>query len=502
MVATVETVAFEGIEACPVEVQVLIANGLPTFTVVGLPDKAVSEARERVRAALSAIGLSLPPKRITVNLSPADRPKAGSHFDLPIALALLVAMGAADSEMIADTLVMGELGLDGSIRTVPGVLPAAMHANARDLTFVCPAETGSEAAWAGCKTLVAAKSLLALLNHFKGVQLLPVPEPTLASGATVQKDLSDVKGQESAKRAIEIAAAGGHTLLMMGPPGSGKSMLASRMASIMPDLSPEEALEVSMIASIAGTLSGGTITKNRPYRSPHHSASQPALIGGGAQAKPGEVSLAHNGVLFLDELPEFSRSTLEALRQPMESGAAVIARAKAHVTYPAQFQLLAAMNPCRCGDLADPNRACSRAPRCGVDYQAKISGPIYDRVDLFVDVPALTADEMTGPNNGEPSAVVAERVKQARLVQVERYKGAAQNQHTRVNAHADGKLLQSVLSMTGDAERLLTKATNRYQLSARAYHRVQKVARTIADLAESVTIEVGHIAEALNYRRL
>lgn len=501
MVATIETVAFEGIEARPVEVQVLVANGLPTFTVVGLPDKAVSEARERVRAALSAIGLSLPPKRITVNLSPADRPKAGSHYDLPIALAVLVAMGAVDNEMVADTLVMGELGLDGSIRTVPGVLPAAMHANARDLTFVCPADAGPEAAWAGCQTLVAARSLLALLNHFKGTQLLPVPEPALASGAIAPKDLADVKGQESAKRALEIAAAGGHTMLMMGPPGSGKSMLASRMASIMPALSPEEALEVSMIASIAGALPDGAITKDRPYRNPHHSASQPALIGGGAQAKPGEVSLAHNGVLFLDELPEFSRHTLEALRQPMESGAAVIARAQAHVSYPARFQLLAAMNPCRCGHLMDPKRACSRAPRCGLDYQAKISGPIYDRIDLFVDVPALTADEMAGPGQGEPSALVAERVKQARTVQAERYI-TAQNQHVRVNAHADGKLLQSVLNMTEAAEGLLKKAADRYQLSARAYHRVQKVARTIADLAASKGVEAGHVAEALNYRRI
>lgn len=506
MVATIETVAFEGIEACPVEVQVLVASGLPAFNIVGLPDKAVTEARERVRAALSAVGLSLPPKRITVNLSPADRPKGGSHYDLPIALGVLVAMGAVAAEIIADTLVMGELGLDGSIRAVPGILPAAIYAHSAELTFVCPAASGPEAAWSGSKKLIAAPSLLALLNHLKGTQLLAKPEASLSVDDTNGRDLADVKGQESAKRALEVAAAGGHTMLMVGPPGSGKSMLASCMASLMPALTPAEALEVSMIASISGELAGGAVSRSRPMRAPHHSASQPAIIGGGAHAKPGEVSLAHNGVLFLDEFPEFSRATLEALRQPLENGQVSIARAQAHITYPARFQLLAAMNPCRCGFLADPKRACSRAPRCGLDYQSKISGPIYDRIDLFVDVPALTADELTNPPVGEASEVVAERVLKARKIQQERYSSgqgvSGMGEEVRVNAHVDGKRLEALLESTEGADALLKKAAQHYQLSARAYHRVQKVARTIADLASSPQIEPEHVAEALSYRRL
>jgi magnesium chelatase family protein len=347
VVATIETVAFEGIEACRVEVQVLMANGLPAFTVVGLPDKAVSEARERVRAALSAIGLSLPPKRITVSLSPADRPKEGSHYDLAIAAGLLVAMGVIASDALTDHVVMGELGLDGTIRPVSGVLPAAIYANANDMGFICPAGSGPEAAWAGGASVIAPSSLLALVNHFKGSQLLETPVvKAVELSAAPSLDLADVKGQETAKRALEIAAAGGHTMLMTGPPGSGKSMLAARMASILPPLSPEEALETSMVSSVSGGLSGGMITHQRPFRAPHHSASQPALVGGGARAKPGEVSLAHNGVLFLDEIAEFSRSSLEALRQPIETGEVMIARAQAHVSYPARFQLLAAMNPC------------------------------------------------------------------------------------------------------------------------------------------------------------
>ena len=501
MVATIDTVAFEGIEARPVEVQVLIANGLPSFTIVGLPDKAVTEARERVRAALSALGLSLPPKRITVNLSPADRPKEGSHYDLPIAAGLLLAMGVLPSDSLADTVVMGELGLDGSLRAVPGVLPAAIFANAQEQAFVCPAATGPEAAWAGSANIVAPASLVALVNHLKGTQVLNAPEPRLSETSGSQPDLADVKGQETAKRALEIAAAGGHTLMMIGPPGSGKSMLAARMPSILPPLSAEEALEVSMIASVAGKLSEGAISRERPFRAPHHSASQPALIGGGTKANPGEVSLAHNGVLFLDELPEFSRSCLEALRQPLETGEAVISRVHAHVTYPARFQMIAAMNPCKCGYLADEARACNRAPLCGADYQAKISGPLYDRVDLFVDVPALLPAELSAPSSGEYSEVVAARVKLAREIQLKRY-GARESSAAMVNAHANGKLLDSIMCLSADAEVLMDKAAGAYRLSARGYHRVLKVARTIADLAASETVEKNHLAEALSYRRV
>lgn len=502
MVATIETVAFEGIEARRVEVQVLIASGLPTFTIVGLPDKAVTEARERVRAALSALGLSLPPKRITVNLSPADRPKEGSHYDLPIAVAVLVAMGVIPSDSLANTVVMGELGLDGTIRAVSGVLPAAIYANACDMAFVCPAETGPEAAWAGADTVMAPASLLGLMNHLKGSQVLSPPEPALAENNQAMLDLADVKGQETAKRALEIAAAGGHTMLMLGPPGSGKSMLAARMPSILPPLSAQEALEISMIASVAGHLSEGAISKVRPVRTPHHSASQPALIGGGARANPGEVSLAHNGVLFLDELPEFSRSCLEALRQPMETGEAVIARAQAHITYPARFQLVAAMNPCKCGYLADAERACNRAPLCGADYQAKISGPLYDRVDLFVEVPALPARELTSAGTGESSSVIAERVAAARQIQSDRFEALGAASDIRVNAHANGKLLDKLAVLDGPAQDVMTRAAATYKLSARGYHRVLKVARTIADLAGADQIGQKHIAEALTYRRV
>ncbi len=501
MVATIHTVAFEGIEARTVEVQVLINSGLPSFTVVGLPDKAVVEARERVRAALSALGLSLPPKRITVNLSPADRPKEGSHYDLPIAVGLLVAMGVLPSDSLAETVVMGELGLDGSLRAVPGVLPAAIFANAQNHAFICPTATGPEAAWAGSDTILAPASLLALVNHLKGSQVLSSPQHRLAEPNTSLPDLADVKAQETAKRALEIAAAGGHTLMMSGPPGSGKSMLAARMPSILPPLSPEEALEVSMIASVAGKLSEGTISRERPFRSPHHSASQPALIGGGTRANPGDVSLAHCGVLFLDELPEFSRSCLEALRQPLETGEAVISRVHAHVTYPAKFQLIAAMNPCKCGYLADEARACNRAPICGADYQAKISGPLYDRIDQFVDVPALTPAELSAPAAGEPSEVVAARVQAARTKQTERYQAADANGVT-VNAHANGKLLEAILCLEAEAQALIDRAAGAYKLSARGYHRVLKVARTIADLAGSETVEKHHLAEALSYRRV
>ncbi|NWG47507.1 MAG: YifB family Mg chelatase-like AAA ATPase, partial [Alphaproteobacteria bacterium] len=400
------TVAFLGIEPRPVDVQVQILGGLPAFVVVGLPDKAVAESRERVRGALSALGLSLPAKRVVVNLAPADLPKEGSHFDLPIALAVLGAMEVLSQDDMARYAALGELSLDGRITSVAGVLPAAIAANANGRGLICPQAQGPEAAWAGEIDIIAAPTLLAVVNHLKGIAVLDAPVPRLADETGPRADLRDVKGQESAKRALEIAAAGGHNLLMIGPPGSGKSMLAQRLPGLLPPLTSQEALEVSMIASVAGLLAEGAIGRARPFRDPHHSASMAALVGGGRLARPGEVSLAHLGVLFLDELPEFTRQVLDSLRQPLETGETVVARAAAHVRYPSRFQLVAAMNPCRCGYLGDPDRACTKAPRCGADYQSRISGPLYDRIDLTVEVPAVTPGDLALPPPREGTAEV------------------------------------------------------------------------------------------------
>ena len=500
MVARVRTVAFHGVEVIEVETQVTIASGLPAFTVVGLPDKAVAESRERVRAALGALGLALPPRRITVNLAPADVLKEGSHFDLPIALALLAAMDVLPTEEFGFYTALGELSLDGSLTSVAGVLLAALAAASRGSGVICPAGCGGEAAWAGEIEVIAAPSLLAIVNHFKGTQLLPPPEPRLAAARPAGPDLQDVKGQESAKRALEIAAAGGHNLLMIGPPGSGKSMLAARLPGILPPLEPAEALELGMIQSVAGGLRSGGLSRERPFRDPHHSASLPALVGGGSHARPGEISLAHQGVLFLDELPEFSRAALEALRQPLETGRVTIARAQRHVTYPARFQLIAAMNPCRCGNLAIS--ACARAPRCAEDYQSRISGPLLDRIDLHIDVPAVASGDLALPLPGESTAVIAHRVAAARARQARRYASLPAERRIRTNAEADGSLLDEIATPESAGRALLLRAAERLRLSARGYHRVLRVARTLADLEGAETVGRRHVAEALSYRRL
>ncbi len=501
MVARVNTVAFQGVDVIDVDVQVQISAGLPAFSVVGLADKAVAESRERVRGALNALGLALPPKRITVNLAPADLAKEGSHFDLPIALGLLAAMEVLPPEEIANFIAMGELALDGRITAVAGALPSAIHAESRQMGLICPEAGGGEAAWVKGLEVLAPGALLNLINHFKGSQMLAIPKPLVEADGPLPPDLADIKGQESAKRALEVAAAGGHNLLMTGPPGAGKSMLAARLPGILPPLAPAEALEVSMIHSLAGTLAEGRILRHRPFRDPHHSASLAALIGGGPRAKPGEVSLAHLGVLFLDELPEFARPALEALRQPIETGRAVVARAAAHVTWPARFQLVAAMNPCRCGYLGDSGLACNRAPRCAAEYQGKISGPLYDRMDLHVEVPAVDVADLGLPPAAESSALVAERVAAAREIQARRLDAEAPGQGLRTNAQADGQLLERIAAPDHGGKALLMEAAEKMRLTARGYHRVLRVARTLADLEGADGVKRIHIAEAVATRR-
>jgi magnesium chelatase family protein len=393
---------------------------------------------------------------------------------------------------------MGEMGLDGAIAPVAGVLPAAIAALERDRSLICPEACGAEAAWAKGLQIVAAPHLIGLINHLKGVQVLaqPTPRAALEDGAT--PDLIDVKGQEIAKRALEIAAAGGHNLLMLGPPGAGKSMLAQRLPSLLPPLTPREALDLSMVQSLAGELRNGEIGRRRPFRAPHHSASAAAMVGGGLRVRPGEISLAHLGVLFLDELPEFQRQVLESLRQPLETGETLVARANAHVRYPARFQLIAAMNPCRCGYLSDPERACARAPKCAGEYQGRISGPLLDRIDLHVEVSAVSARDLSAQPSGEDSATVAARVAAARDIQSERYKGKG----VRTNTEADGELLEQVAAPEASGRALLEQAADTMKLSARGYHRVLRVARTIADLARQPNIARVHIAEALSFRRM
>lgn len=497
MVARAYTVAFEGVEARMVEVQCAIAPGMPYFGVVGLPDKAVSEAKERVRAAMAALSIALPSKRIMINLSPADLPKEGSHFDLPIALALLAALDIIPKDEVEATVALGELSLDGRLIPVLGALPAAMAAAEEDRALLCPKACGAEAAWVGATQVLAANTLNDVVRHYTGQTPIVPAEAGEVFTPPAGRDFHDVKGQERAKRALEIAAAGRHHVLMVGTPGSGKSMLAARLPSILPPLSAQEALETSMIHSLAGLLSEGGISRARPFREPHHTASMAAIVGGGKGAKPGEISLAHNGVLFMDEFPEFPRAVLETLRQPIETGEIMVARANAHIRYPCRFLLVAAANPCKCGYMSDPARACAKAPICGDDYLGRISGPLMDRFDLRVDVPPVAYTDLDLPSAGDQSATIAARVNAARARQAARF---ADHPNITVNADVEGTLLEQIAAPDPEGRALLAKVAERFGLSARGYHRVLRVARTIADLDASATVGLPHVAEAVSYR--
>nr|WP_321984499.1 YifB family Mg chelatase-like AAA ATPase [uncultured Lichenicoccus sp.] len=488
-IARIRSFAFSGIDAVPVEVEVQISSGLPALLIVGLADKAVAEARERVRAALTSMGLSLPPKRILINLAPADLQKEGSHFDLAIALGVLAAMEVLPRDEIAGYAAMGELSLDGRVNPVIGVLPAALGASALGLGLICPQQQGGEAAWGGEIEVLATPDLLSLMNHFRGTQVLTPPVLPGSAASPHAPDLCEVKGMETAKRALEICAAGAHSLIMVGPPGAGKSMLAARLAGLLPNLTSAEALEVSAIHSVAGQLTDGKLIRRPPFREPHHSASQAAIIGGGPRARPGEVSLAHRGVLFLDEMPELPRQSMEALRAPMETGRTTISRAAAHVTYPARFQLVAAMNPCRCGYLGDASRECGRAPRCGEEYLGKISGPMLDRIDLCVQVQPVPIAEIARAGTGETTGVVAARVEASR-----------ERQHARQGPIPNAEAGIEALDISGDARTLAEQAAERLHMSARGFTRLLRVARTIGDLVGCGEVSRTHVAEALGYR--
>jgi magnesium chelatase family protein len=497
MVHTLCTVSFQGIQAVLVEVQVqFISGSLPGLNIVGLPDRAVNEAKERIRAALQSIGVSFPCKRITINLSPANILKEGSHYDLPLALGMLMGLEILPAE-ICHSISLGELSLDGSLKPVSGVLSSALLASSLGKTLICPGICGSEARWGGDGTMLAPNHLLDLVNHFKGTQVLTTPELTLDPIVPCSEHFGLIHGQEHAKWGLIVSIAGGHNALMVGPPGTGKSFLAKSMMSLLDPLTPQEALEVTMIHSLSGLLKEGKgLMRQRPFRAPHHSASMPSIVGGGLKGVPGEISLAHNGILFLDELPEFSRHVLDALRQSMETREAVVSRANYHVVYPANFQLIAAMNPCKCGYLGKASKECRQAPECSVRYQTSLSGPLLDRIDVFMHVSDLDFKNIPPPTRLDDLSLVQSMLSQAKCIQEKRYEAL----NIKVNAQCPSNILDAALEKVPEVKALLLKAASHFEFSMRGFYRVARVAQTIADLEGEEQICPRHMTQALSYR--
>lgn len=498
MVAKTYSFAFVGIEAKLIEIQTQIAIGMPAFNIVGLPNKAINESKERIRASFSSISLALPMRRITVNLSPADIIKEGSHFDLAIAVGLFIEMGVLSQEIVEKYAIIGEICLDGRLSKVAGVLPASIASNALGKGIICSRDNYQEAFFSGNEDIIPISTLNELLEFLKGD--ITINKPSIKPPEVDQKDeldMADVKGQILAKRAAEIAAAGMHNLLMVGAPGTGKSMIARRIISILPDMTAEEKLESSIIYSISGYSENTGIIEKRPYRSPHCSSSCAAIVGGGRMAKPGEVTIAHNGVLFLDELPEFHKNTLESLRQPMEEKKITIARVNHHITYPAKFQLIAAMNPCKCGYFEQKNMRCSKAPRCAEEYQAKISGPMLDRFDLQVEMTDVNLFDYTYENStSENSETIRARVVNAWNIQKKRF----ENSNIRSNSDLEGVNLDKYVELDQKSIHLLKRSIEKFHISARGASKLMKVSRTIADLENSEKIYEYHVAEALTFR--